>query len=138
MIAKPPPELSEAFWRLVMKRRYATMFLGGQPACWLAIHDPLKRSCKGKWEAAHFIGRQSIRNCPTLHGLDPELLALASWDPRNGIPACVEHHRRFDNHADAGPGSAILVPRETLDEDPEEFIADWGLESEAERRFRTT
>jgi hypothetical protein len=129
--------LQTAFHRVAMERSYATVFLGGQRACWLAVHDPLKRPCERHrfFEAAHFIGRQSIRNCPTLRGLDPELLELAEWDARNGVPACVEHHRRFDNHADAGPGSAIAVPVEAIYPELAEFIAEWGLESEAERRF---
>ncbi len=127
--------LQSAFHRETMRRPYTPLFLSQRRVCWLARFDPLGRSCSGRFEAAHFIGRQAIRNHPPLHGLDPDLIELAEWDVRNGIPACVEHHRRFDNHADAGPGSAILVSRGTLDEELEEFIAEWGLESLAERRF---
>jgi len=118
-----------------MTRPYSPLFINQQRVCWLARFDPLKRPCAGRIEAAHLVGRQSIRNCPTLHGLDPELIELAEWDVRNGIPGCVEHHRRFDNHADAGPGSALVVPSSALDDELEEFIVEWGLESEAERRF---
>lgn len=64
-----------------------------------------------------------------------ELIELAEWDPRNAGPGCVDHHRRFDGLANAGPGSAITVYRETLPAHVEEFIADWGLDSEAERKF---
>ena len=128
-------ELQVAFHAEAMKRPYPTQILGGQSACLLAVRDPLKRLCKGKWEAFHFIGRQAIRKSYALWGADPDLIALAEWDPRNGGPGCVEHHRRFDSHADAGPDSAIEIPAFLLPADVQEFIANWGLDAEAERRF---
>lgn len=129
--------LQAAFRRVAMERRYPAMFLGGQRACWLATYDPLKRPCsEGRWEAFHFLGRQEIRNHPPFFGLDPEIVALIEWDPRLGAPGCVEHHRRYDRHADAGPGSALVVPRLLVPDDVEECIAERGLESIAERRFR--
>lgn len=127
--------LQAAFHRSAMRRPYTPAFIDQRRVCWLARFDPLERPCEGKWEAIHFIGRQQIRNCATLRGLDPELLELAEWDPRNGGAGCVEHHRRFDNHADAGPSSALIVPAAALDGEIVEFIYDWGLEIEAERRF---
>lgn len=135
MILKAPAEIREAFRVEAMKRHYMTRFLGGQPACWLAIHDPLKRLCKGKWEAFHFLGRQEIRNLPAFVGLDPELVMLMEWDARLGGPGCVEHHRRYDKHSDAGPGSELVVPRYAVPDDVEEAIEDYGLDTLAERRF---
>lgn len=127
--------LQQAFHREAMRRPYFPLFINQRRACWLARFDPLSRPCEGRFEAAHFIGRQSIRNCPTLLGIDEEIVELAQWDARNGLPACEHHHRRFDNHADAGPGSGLLVPKDDLDFELLEFIEDWGLQSEAERRF---
>lgn len=135
MTLKPPPEISEAFWLEAMRRERPEPFIGEQPACWLAPFDPLKRLCKGKWEAFHFLGRQEIRNYPPYFGLDPEVIMLAEWDPRLGGPGCVEHHRRYDRHADAGPGSSLVVPRLALPSDVEECIQERGLEILAERRF---
>ena len=135
MILRPPPDISYGFHEAAMKRHYATMLLGGQLACWLAIHDPFKRPCSGKFEAFHFLGRQQIRLTHALWGLDPELVMLIEWDPRLGAPGCVEHHRRYDGHADAGPGSALLVPRLAVPDDVEECIAERGLDSIAECRF---
>jgi hypothetical protein len=109
------------------------MFIDQRPVCWLAPFDPQRKPCGGgtKWEAFHYIGRQAVRNCPTLVGLDPELVELAEWDPRNAGLGCVEHHRRFDSHATP----ELSVPYETLPTEVVEFIADWGLESECERKF---
>lgn len=132
-----PKELTGPFHKAGMLLPRIPPFLDRVPCCWLAPFDPLHKPCGGgmKWEAFHFISKVEIRNCATLQGLDDELLELAQWDPRNAGPGCVNHHRRFDNLADAGPGSAIEVPRETLPDDVEDFIAEWGLDVEAERKF---
>ncbi len=135
LIVKPPPELSSQFHEQAMRRERPVPFIAEAPACWLASFDPLKRLCKGKWEAFHFFGKQELRNCPELRGLTPEELMLIEWDARNAGPGCVEHHRRFDNLADAGPGSALVVPRSSLPADVEEFIAERGIPCLAERRF---
>jgi hypothetical protein len=114
------------------------MFIDQLPACWLASFDPLKRPCSthGRWEAFHFLGKQEMRNCPELYGLeDPEMVALIEYDDRNAGPGCVEHHRRFDKLADAGPGSELVVPRSSLPWDVEEFIDEYGLEALADSRF---
>jgi hypothetical protein len=124
---------SQAFHRAALERLRSPMFIDHKQACWLAPLDPLEKPCGGgwKWEAFHFIGRQAIRKSPTLWGVDPELLILAEWDPRNGGPGCVDHHRRFDSHATP----ELVVCHETLPPDVQDFIADWGLEPEAERKF---
>lgn len=132
-IVKPPPELSEGFWLAARHRERPVPFIAGAPACWLAPFDPLKRLCKGKWEAFHFIGKQEIRNLPAFAGiLTPEDLMPMEWDPRNAGIGCVEHHRPFDSFTG---GPRLVVPRAALQEDTEEFIFDYMLESIAERRF---
>lgn len=124
--------LQEAFHRAGMGMLYSPTFIDRRPCCFLAPFDAEHRPCGGrKWEAIHFIGRQQVRNCPTLHGLDPELIALAEWDARNAGLGCVNHHRPFDSHSTPG----LVVCREKLPSEVEEFIADWGLEEEAERKF---
>lgn len=99
-----------------------------------------------KWEAFHFISKVAIRRVVgdfltveydwphgAQRGQDAyhELIELAEWDPRNAGPGCVDHHRRFDSLATP----ALTVPREALPCHVEEFIADWGLDCEAERKF---
>lgn len=123
--------LQAAFHRAGTRIPRSPVFLNQRPCCWLAPFDPYKRPCDGKWEAIHFIGRQQIRNSPTLHGLDPEFVTLAEWDPRNAGLGCVAHHRPFDSHSTP----TFKVPASALPEDVVEFIYDWGLESEAERKF---
>jgi len=136
-VKRGPKELTGPFHKAGMALPRVPSFIDQRPCCWLAPFDPLRNPCGGgmKWEAFHFISKVEIRNCATLAGIDDELLELAQWDPRNAGPACVNHHRRFDHLADAGPGSAIEVPRETLPPEVEEFIAEWGLDCEAERKF---
>jgi len=135
VIVKPPRDVAEAFWQAAMRRERPVPFIAEAPACWLASFDPLERLCKGKWEAFHFFGKQELRNCPELRGLSPEELMLIEWDSRNAGPGCVEHHRRFDKLADAGPGTDLVVPRSSLPADVEEFIAEYGIVSLASRRF---
>lgn len=123
--------LQTGFHREATRIPRSPAFLNGKPCCWLAPHDPEGRPCAGKWEAFHFVGRQQIRNCATLRGIEQELLDLAEWDVRNGGLGCVEHHRRFDHHATP----TIEVHASALPEWVVEFIFDWGLEIEAERKF---
>lgn len=116
----------------------------GGPACWLAQFDEHERPCAGRLEVVHLIGRQRIRNIlrpllltdlwaeGAIDSLDvDDLVALAEWDPRNAAPGCEGHHRRFDSHATP----ALAIPLDALPEPVLDFIADWGFESEAERRF---
>jgi len=100
-------------------------------SCFLAPYDPLEQPCYGRWEAFHFFGRQEVRNSPALYGLERDFVELIEWDGRNAGLACEGHHRRFDSHATPG----LVVPAAALPGDVVEFIYDWGLESEAERRF---
>lgn len=136
MIVKPPPGIAAAFHKAAMTRPRSPMFIDQRPVCWLAPFDPLKRPCKGRWEAFHFFGKQEVRNSPALYGLeDPEQMMLIEYDDRNAGPGCVEHHRRLDKQADAGPETGIVVPRLALPWDVEEFIAEYGFEILAESRF---
>jgi hypothetical protein len=149
----PPAELTEAFREqaFVLFTHFGPEAAGqplrlydGGPACWLKQHDPLDRPCSGDLEAFHFFSRQRIRNIlrPQLvtdlltpGAIDQlvvdDLVELAEWDPRNGGPDCTGHHRRLDNQATPGLKlPALAVPAQTR-----QFVLDWGLESEAERRF---
>jgi hypothetical protein len=96
--------------------------------CWLAQFDHEHRACEGEVEAFHFFGRQEVRNALRLPA---ELVALAEWDPRNGGPACVVHHRRFDAHLTP----TLKVPAPALPAHVLGFALDWGLEVVGERRF---
>lgn len=150
----PPEHLTLAF-RLEAFRRYSyigpeesgrplCLYEDGGPACWLKQFDLYDKECGGELEACHVISRQRIRN--VLRGLlvpdaldptaiDPldidDLVELAEWDPRNGVPGCTHHHRRFDSHSTPELG----VPAQKLFAPNLEFVLDWGLESEAERKF---
>lgn len=130
-IPKASRSLTHAFHQAGMRIPRSPYFIDEKPCCWLAPHDPHERPCDGKWEAIHFIGRQQIRHCPTLHGIGDELLVLAEWDPRNAGLGCVAHHRPFDSHSTP----TFEVPAEALPGHVIEFIHAWGLESEAERKF---
>lgn len=123
--------LTYCFYREAMRRPYSPLFIDRRRVCWLARFDPLHRPCEGRVEAFHFIGRQQIRNCPTLHGLHPDLVELAEWDDRNGGPGCELHHRGYDSHT----APRLIVPFAEVPLDTIECITEWGLESEAERRF---
>lgn len=114
------------------------------PACWLWQFDPLERPCSGDLEVFHFIGRQRVRHALGAVWPDPlgfyepllaeemrECLELAEWDPRNAGPGCTGHHRRLDSHATP----ELKIPAEALPLHVLQFIADWGLESDAARRF---
>lgn len=114
----------------------------GGPACWLKQFDHLERPCSGELEAVHLIGRQRIRNAlgavmPTFAWSEPDatmtraLIELAEWDPRNGVPGCTGHHRRFDSHATPELTVPGLAPPGAF----RDFVCEWGLESDAERRF---
>jgi hypothetical protein len=134
-------------------------------ACWLARHAPEQRICSGRLERFHFIPRQRVEAgmweqlrgamicCPICGGsgdwrdsgscegcfgagrtrlpFSENLILLAAWDPRNGGISCVGHHRRFDNHATP----SLSIPYAVLPRHVVEFVKDWGLEIEAERRF---
>jgi len=120
-------------------------------ACWLKQHDPLDRPCSavtsgGRLEAVHLIGRQAIRRVLSQNlntgyiwqedgGIDPndveDLIELAEWDPRNSALGCTGHHRRLDDHATP----EFVLGAEALPDDFLDFVLDWGLESEAERKF---
>jgi hypothetical protein len=132
---------------------------GAKRACWLAKCDPHKLPCGGQpgklFERFHFIPRQRVENAmgavlprPAIDVFDPEsiwtglskaeieeVILLAAWDARNGGMGCELHHRRYDSHADSPEAPAIEVPAFALPEHFDNFVEDFGLETEAERRF---
>lgn len=127
----------------------------GGPACWLKQFDHLDRPCSGELEGVHLLGRQRIRNTlrplltqarlgepvegvPLL--LQPiaflseeidDLVELAEWDPRLGVPGCTGHHRRLDSHATP----ELKVPATATPGRFRDFVSQWGFESDAVRRF---
>jgi hypothetical protein len=123
-------ELQENFRAAVYSR------FGGLRPCYFRAKDD---HCEGRIEAAHWISRQRVKNAlwPLLPPLwdcagpkEADLIWLAEWDPRNAVPACERHHRRFDSHR----MPPLVVPRDAVPDAVEEFCADWGLESELGRK----
>jgi hypothetical protein len=153
-MAKPkaPEWLREAF-RDGVDERGAIAFRppppaypGADPLCFLADHDPRRRPCSGRLERFHFISRQRVEHAlaALLHEtvdsttgwwilpLDTrDLILLAAWDARNGGIACEGHHRRFDAHATP----TLKVPRVALPSHVLDFVGNWGLDEQVERRF---
>ena len=150
----PPKHLTEAFRDEAFTRYthfgpedgtgYPLRLHNGGPACWLKQFDPFDKDCSDELEACHVISRQRIRNvlrgllvpdALTPYSIDPfdidDLVELAEWDPRNGVPGCTHHHRRFDRQATPD----LTVPVQSLFVPNRAFILDWGFESEAERKF---
>jgi hypothetical protein len=154
--AKAPAWLTTAFAEGVLELappRPAPAYKGALGRCWLAQHDERERPCFGPFERFHFIPRQRVEH--TLGAVLPvatgqwgeldgervveyvdfprdEIVLLAAWDPRNGGVGCEGHHRRYDSHLTPTLKlHAVALPDHVLD-----FIFGWGLESEAERRFR--
>lgn len=159
----PPRHLTEAFREVGLSYyrhqvddvpEHALRLCDGGPACWLYQFDELERPCSGELEVFHFIGRQRVAKTirPLLidarldhdaevwmllrplafdpHDVD-ELVELAEWDPRNAAPGCAGHHRRFDSHATP----KLKIAGADLPNRVREFIADWGLQADACRRF---
>lgn len=148
MKAKAPVWLRESFRDGVDEHEWPSglpLRLDMSPGCWLASLDPEERPCSGRLERFHFIGRQRVEHALgallppgwevyRAHGAWPDqgaLILLAAWDSRNGGIACEHHHRRFGSHATP----ELAVPLDALPSHVHEFIEDWDLQLEAERRF---
>jgi hypothetical protein len=102
--------------------------------------------CEGRIEGAHWIKRQAVRldfggyyktvgegegsGCCRY---DPDLLWLAEWDPRNGVPACERHHGQFDGRL-VDAAVPFVVHRPFVPNHVEEFVADYGLETRLEQK----
>lgn len=118
-----------------MRRRWPVpadrLRVGLELRCYLSLFDRHERQCCGRLEAAHVFGRQELRNYPPFWGLDPDVIELMEWDARNGIPACTEHHRRFDSHATPD----LILPRDALFDDTLEFISERGIGDLADQRL---
>jgi hypothetical protein len=120
------------------------------PSCWFQDHIPGLDPCGGDWgpdklEAAHWIKRQQVERwvksqygpyaSPAfdLRGWkedQEDIVRLAVWDPRNAVPACEKHHRRFDSQR----MPTLVVPRRLVPEHVVEFTDDYGLETALEDR----
>jgi hypothetical protein len=88
------------------------------------------RPCEGKLQACHFLKRQRVRHALEALGFDRELIQLAEWDPRNGVPGCEMHHQRFDSQR----MPPLAVPRHLVPVPVVDFTAAWGLETQLEDR----
>lgn len=113
--------------------------------CWFQEHmpdiDPCGGGRPGVLEAAHWIKRQQVerwvRNQLRVSPYDlaitaaivDELIAIAAWDPRNAVPACEHHHRRFDGHRVPLPREQLIVPRLLVPAHVLEFSEDYGMET---------
>lgn len=111
--------------------------------------------CDGPIEGAHWIKRQTVERwirtqmgeAVVLAQFEPELVvepydvetlvALAAWDPRNGVPACERHHRIFDSQRVPLPSEQIVIWRHQVPAHVEAFATDWGLEHELDRKHDT-
>lgn len=102
--------------------RLEVVFAGDEEGAAQPCHfGPL--GCEGRIEAAHWISRQRLNNALYAHGLGPDERQVAEWDPRNAVPSCTSHHRRFDSHR----GPPLIVYRHEVPELVEMFAEDWGL-----------
>lgn len=116
--------------------------------------------CEGPIEGAHWIKRQTVERWvegfrEVRQLVDPhteklyiggaveyvewslavdDLVQLAAWDPRNGVPACERHHRIFDSQRVPLPSEQIVVWRHQVPAHVEAFALDWGLEHELDRK----
>lgn len=111
--------------------------------CWFGAVVPGIDGCDGPIEGAHWIKRQRVGRWVELqldipksmlrYDEDWELVRLAEWDPRNGVPACEKHHRRFDGHR-VDAANELVVWRHEVPAPVEAFAKDWGLETALEDR----
>jgi hypothetical protein len=121
--------------------------------CWFGENLPGIDGCEGRIEGAHWIKRQQVERKIALQlglpeivtspkwqrgamvlpnryaDLQPrvDLVFLAGWDPRGGVPACEKHHRRFDGHR-VDATRELVVWRHEVPAEVEAFAGDWGLE----------
>ena len=143
-------ELREAFKLDVL--------FGGDPdarplPCWFQGVD--HRRCEGRPRAAHFLKRRRVEKLVNdmlwgilvrdalprdgqfepdeeigWHYLASDLVPLAAWDPRNGVPSCEAHDMRHDS-LQMPP---LVVAAHQVPLDVAMFCLDWGIEHELERR----
>lgn len=124
-----------------------------QRRCWFGENAPGIGWCSSDHEAlqgAHWLKRQLIERelCYRLDVPVPELkiaakrgpqaaaeryrqpielIWLAAWDPRNGVPSCVAHHHQFDH-------GQLVIDREHVPVHVEAYARDWGFETALEDR----
>lgn len=100
-----------------------------QGRCFFAEHDT--EPCSGVLEAIHWISKQRIRDYLIGQQLEPDLIVLARWDPRNAELGCVGHHTRFDKTRQ--PPLELFyeeIPSRVLG-----FAGDWSLDWSLELDF---
>lgn len=122
--------------------------------CWFGENVPWSGYCSsydsGVPQGAHWLKRQLIERelcyrldvpipelkVATKKGLRAaaeryrhpiELIWLAAWDPRLGVPSCTAHHNAFDL-------GFLVVDREQVPVHVEAYARDWGFETALEDR----
>lgn len=101
--------------------------------CWFRTCIPGIDGCEGPIQGCHWIKRQRVEYDVAFmvgSARSDDLVLLAAWDPRNGVPGCEKHHFRFDSNRQP----SLIVPRELVPTTAEYFCADWGLETPLEER----
>jgi hypothetical protein len=141
-------------WARAVKQDHTRNEVRMKP-CWFAAHVPDTGPCEGWIEGAHWIKRQEVeRWVAAMLGVPLqfvkrankighlsmaapevmeriELVQMAAYDPRNGVPGCSgAHHARFDSHR----MPPLVVPRALVPDHVTEFVTDLGLESALERK----
>lgn len=115
---------------------------GNPLSCWFGHSIPGIDGCEGGLEGAHWIKRRRAEEWVKAQlgrghrydlAFDPDLVLVAAWDPRNGVPACEKHHRRFDGHR-VDATNELVIWRHEVPAHVEAFAADWGLEHVLEQR----
>jgi len=140
------------FGSMVSPEEFGELPGSPRPRCWFGDNVPGIDSCEHGprgIEGAHWIKRQRVERWVKGLGDGPDLVdrlawsivapdfvELAAWDPRNGVPACEKHHRRFDGpRVDAT--NELIVWRHEVPAPVESFCLDWGLETALEDRNPT-
>jgi hypothetical protein len=81
------------------------------------------KDCGGPGERHHLIRKNRIKQ-----ELSPSLAEKALGDLRNMVPVCRKHHEHVENRR-------IVIRREDLSPEFDDFCRDYGLEGWADRYF---
>lgn len=148
-VAKLFDEVTTSFWEGTVFEHPPSVTLAQSPRrvapCWFGRYMDVDEPCNGPIQGCHFIKRQQVEK--TIGARLPayvesvtdltdwsltcdEIVIVAAWDARNGIPGCERHHHHFDF-------GSLLVPLELVHRAaPEvvEFTRWYELEYLLERR----
>lgn len=65
-------------------------YQGAEPECFFARFDP-DHECEGRWERAHLLPKQWLRD-------EVKLTVEQRWDPALWVWSCSRHHAAFDGY----------------------------------------